>query len=129
LKHRLFWIIILDARLGGRDEQLVKVLCAFVLEAVGHLLAHDAERTRWYCRQAFGADVLFAMQADTETALSDAAERCPDIAQEIRIAVQATDRQFTLSGALYLIESIGAFFDCDTVAISYHVDQLRLLGL
>src|ERR1700722_1267207 len=110
-------------RLGG-GQQLIEVLSAFVLAAVGEFLAHDAVCRKRHRRQAFRADVLFARQTDAETSLFDAVERRPDVPQQIGVAVQAADCQLALGGVLHFIESIGTLFDDDSVAIAYQLHQL-----
>src|SRR5580658_5070000 len=114
---------------SGCVEQKLEVVDAVNLTAVGDFLAPDAERRPRHCRQSFGADVLFAMQAHAEAPVVVATERCAYAAQEIRIAVQTADRQLALRRMLYFIESVGALLDSDAVAIANQLHQLCLLDL
>src|SRR5580704_17831818 len=110
--------------LGGVDQQFVEVAGAVALAAVSDFLALDAECSRRHGRQAFRANVLFAMQAHAEAAVFDAAQRSANVPQQNGITVQISDRQLTLGSVLHFIESIGASFNNDAVAIAYQLDQL-----
>jgi hypothetical protein len=104
----------------GRDvaQQRVEVVGASALAAVGDFLAPDAERRPWHRRQTLGADVLFTLDTYAEVTLRDEAQRSADVPQQIGVAVQITDHQLALGGVLHFIESIGALFDGDAVAIA-----------
>jgi hypothetical protein len=87
------------------------------MATVSYLLAPDAERRPWHCRQALGADVLFTLDTHAEGTLFDEAQCSADVPQQIGIAVQIAYRQITLGGLLYFIESIWALFDGDAIAL------------
>ena len=91
---------------------------ASALAAVGDFLAPDAERRPRHRRQTLGADVLFTSDTYAEVTLCDEAQRSADVPQQIGVAVQIADHQLALGGVLHFIESIGALFDGDAVAIA-----------
>jgi hypothetical protein len=66
------------------------------------------------------------MQADTKGAFVDAVQSRPHIAEQVRLAVQVSNRQLALSGILDFIQGIRALFDCDSLTVSQHLRQLSL---
>src|ERR1700722_11698502 len=109
---------IADTRLGCVAQQRVKVVGVSALAAVGDFLAPDAERRPRHRRQTLGADVLFTLDIYAEVALRDEAQRSADVPQQVGVAVQIKDHEFSLGGVLHFIESIRAPFDGDAVAIA-----------
>jgi len=109
---------IADTGLRGIAQQRVEVVGASALAAIGDFLAPDAERRPGHRRQTLGADVLFTLDTYPELTLRDEAQRSADVPQQIGVPIQIADHQLALGGVLHFIESIGALFDGDAVAIA-----------
>src|SRR4029077_19004881 len=106
-------------RLGGVDHQVVEALRAFSLIAVSDFLALDTERRPRHGCETLRTDVLFTMQTHPESSFFDAAQCTSHIPQQIRFAIEITDRQLPLGGMLYFVESIGTLFDSNAFAVAH----------
>jgi len=115
--------------LSGADQKLVKVVRAFSLTAIRHLLALDAKRRPRYRGNPLGADVFLAMEAHAESAFVDSAQRGPYVPKQVRFTVQVANCQLALCCVLHFVKSVRAFFDCDALAIPHERLELCPLGL
>ena len=73
-------------------------------------LASDAIRGLRHSVEAFEADVLFTMVADSVGAVGNAGKGAAHLAKQVGFPVEVADSKFALAGQLYFVEGIGGFF-------------------
>jgi hypothetical protein len=94
---------------------------------ISGVLAPDTTRRPWHRREAFWADLQFALDAYSKAAVVNPPQCGPHGSQQIGVEIRAAHRQIPFGRVLNFIHRVRAFLDCDAIPHSQYVNQFHLL--
>src|SRR6478752_5106225 len=119
---------VLSTESGGIDDRLTHIPLPLA-NPIGRLLAMDTTAGPRHSREAFWADLPLAVRTGSKAAMVNPLQRGVYLAQQGRLTIHVSSRQFPLLRILNLIHLIRALFDCNAVPVSQCVSQFRLFTL